>query len=84
MTRPAIAVVLSGFPRYSETFALEEVTALERDGWDGDWYRRGYYDDGTPLGSYTSDECRIDSIAQSWACFPALRIQRVHCARWPR
>ncbi|HEX5613386.1 MAG TPA: glycosyl transferase, partial [Burkholderiales bacterium] len=41
-------------------------TSLERDGWDGDWYRRGYYDDGTPLGSYTSDECRIDSIAQSW------------------
>ena len=41
-------------------------TSLERDGWDGDWYRRGYYDDGTPLGSCTSDECRIDSIAQSW------------------
>ena len=41
-------------------------TSLERDGWDGEWYRRGYYDDGTPLGSYTSDECRIDSIAQSW------------------
>ncbi len=42
-------------------------TSLERDGWDGEWYRRGYYDDGTPLGSYTSDECRIDSIAQSWS-----------------
>jgi cyclic beta-1,2-glucan synthetase len=42
-------------------------TSLERDGWDGDWYRRGFYDDGTPLGSYTSDECRIDSIAQSWS-----------------
>jgi cyclic beta-1,2-glucan synthetase len=41
--------------------------ALERDGWDGEWYRRGYYDDGTPLGSATSDECRIDSIAQSWS-----------------
>ena len=41
--------------------------ALERDGWDGDWYRRGYFDDGTPLGSGTSDECRIDSIAQSWS-----------------
>ncbi len=41
--------------------------ALERDGWDGDWYRRGYFDDGTPLGSATSDECRIDSIAQSWS-----------------
>jgi cyclic beta-1,2-glucan synthetase len=35
--------------------------------WDGEWYRRGYFDDGTPLGSAQSDECRIDSIAQSWA-----------------
>jgi cyclic beta-1,2-glucan synthetase len=35
--------------------------------WDGDWYRRAYYDDGSPLGSTQNDECRIDSIAQSWA-----------------
>jgi len=41
--------------------------ALEQDGWDGRWYRRGYFDSGTPLGSSTSDECRIDSIAQSWS-----------------
>lgn len=41
-------------------------TALERDGWDGDWYRRAYFDDGTPLGSASNPECRIDSIAQSW------------------
>ena len=41
--------------------------ALETSGWDGEWFRRGYYDDGTPLGSATSAECRIDSIAQSWA-----------------
>jgi cyclic beta-1,2-glucan synthetase len=41
--------------------------ALERKAWDGEWYRRGYFDDGTPLGSAASDECRIDSIAQSWA-----------------
>ncbi len=41
--------------------------ALEREAWDGDWYRRGYFDDGTALGSVASDECRIDSIAQSWA-----------------
>ena len=40
--------------------------SLEREAWDGDWYRRGYFDDGTPLGSAASDECRIDSIAQSW------------------
>ncbi len=42
-------------------------TSLERDGWDGDWYRRGFFDDGTPFGSSANDECRIDSIAQSWA-----------------
>ena len=41
--------------------------ALEEHGWDGNWYRRGYFDDGTPLGSAASEECRIDSIAQSWA-----------------
>ena len=40
--------------------------ALERDGWDGEWYRRAYFDDGTPLGSAQDAECRIDSIAQSW------------------
>jgi cyclic beta-1,2-glucan synthetase len=40
--------------------------ALERDGWDGEWYRRAYFDDGTPLGSVQDTECRIDSIAQSW------------------
>jgi cyclic beta-1,2-glucan synthetase len=41
--------------------------AVERDAWDGGWYRRGYYDDGSPLGSSESEEDRIDSIAQSWA-----------------
>ena len=46
-------------------FALQQ--AIEREAWDGDWYRRGYFDDGTPLGSVASDECRIDAIAQSWA-----------------
>ncbi len=40
--------------------------ALER-AWDGGWYLRAYFDDGTPLGSHTQAECRIDSIAQSWA-----------------
>jgi len=40
--------------------------ALELQGWDGDWYRRAYFDDGTPLGSAANAECRIDSIAQSW------------------
>ena len=38
-----------------------------QDAWDGDWYKRAYFDDGTPLGSAQNDECRIDSIAQTWA-----------------
>jgi len=41
--------------------------AIERDGWDGAWYRRGTYDDGALLGSASAQECRIDNIAQSWA-----------------
>jgi cyclic beta-1,2-glucan synthetase len=41
--------------------------SLEAEAWDGEWYRRAFFDDGTPLGSARSDECRIDSIAQSWA-----------------
>lgn len=41
-------------------------TALEKEAWDGAWYRRAYFDDGTPLGSAANSECRIDSIAQSW------------------
>jgi cyclic beta-1,2-glucan synthetase len=40
---------------------------LEEHGWDGAWYRRAYFDDGTPLGSAANAECQIDSIAQSWA-----------------
>jgi cellobiose phosphorylase len=41
--------------------------SIERDGWDGQWYRRAYFDDGSLLGSATNTECRIDSIAQSWS-----------------
>ena len=37
--------------------------------WDGNWYRRAYFDDGTPLGSAQNEECRIDSLTQSWAVF---------------
>jgi cyclic beta-1,2-glucan synthetase len=40
---------------------------LEQNGWDGEWYRRAYFDDGSPLGSASNPECRIDSIAQSWS-----------------
>lgn len=47
------------------------VQAVEAAGWDGQWYRRAYYDDGTPMGSATNDECQIDSIAQSWSVISA-------------
>ena len=40
---------------------------IEQQGWDGGWYRRAYFDDGTPLGSASNAECQIDSIAQSWS-----------------
>jgi cyclic beta-1,2-glucan synthetase len=59
--------------RNDESFAARCRTEAERLrekldlAWDGDWYRRAYYDDGTALGSAQNDECRIDSIAQSWA-----------------
>ncbi len=41
--------------------------SLNANGWDGQWFRRAYFDDGRPLGSRESQECRIDSIAQSWS-----------------
>lgn len=52
--------------RYSELgdFVKEN---LEKNAWDGSWYRRAYFDDGTPLGSSENDECKIDSLSQSWA-----------------
>ena len=43
------------------------VAAVESSAWDGEWYRRAYYDDGAPLGSHVNNECQIDSIAQSWS-----------------
>jgi cyclic beta-1,2-glucan synthetase len=54
--------------------------ALEAHAWDGQWYRRAWFDDGTPLGSTESEECRIDSLSQSWsvlsgAAAPARRQQ---------
>jgi cellobiose phosphorylase len=54
------------YNRYGEA-AAAIVTAIENEGWDGSWYRRAYFDDGTPLGSAQNFECRIDAIAQSWS-----------------
>jgi cellobiose phosphorylase len=59
--------------RGDEAFALEcreearKLAAnIEAHAWDGAWYRRAYFDDGTPLGSHENEECQIDSISQSW------------------
>jgi len=48
-------------------YRVRLANALEAGGWDGAWYRRAYYDDGTPLGCDGDPECRIDALAQSWA-----------------
>jgi cyclic beta-1,2-glucan glucanotransferase len=58
-----------GEPMRAETWRLHVSAlkaAIEREAWDGEWYRRAYFDDDTPLGSAKNEECRIDSIAQSW------------------
>jgi cyclic beta-1,2-glucan synthetase len=73
-----LCTVLSAFAPLCERYEMTERSkrfgqhmanlkkGLEQ-AWDGDWYRRAYFDDGTPLGSAQNDECRIDSIAQTWA-----------------
>ena len=52
--------------------ALTLRTNIENNSWDGDWYRRAYFDDGTPLGSANNEECKIDSISQSWSVLSGL------------
>ncbi len=47
--------------------ATSVIEAVEHTAWDGAWYRRAYFDDGTPLGTREADECQIDAIAQAWA-----------------
>ncbi len=55
------------FAERCEGEASQLCTSIERHGWDGKWYRRAYFDDGTPLGSASNAECQIDSVSQSWA-----------------
>jgi cellobiose phosphorylase len=55
------------FAESCEKEAAELRRNIEKHGWDGEWYRRAYFDDGSPLGSSVNPECRIDSIAQSWS-----------------
>jgi cellobiose phosphorylase len=55
------------FAERCQTEAANVQRNIEASGWDGEWYRRAYFDDGSPLGSASSPECQIDSIAQSWS-----------------
>jgi len=55
------------FARRCDQERAELAANIELHGWDGEWYRRAYFDDGSPLGSARNSECRIDSVAQSWA-----------------
>ncbi len=57
---------LQRLARYQEII-INLTENIEKNAWDGSWYRRAYYDDGSPLGSIANTECQIDSIAQSWA-----------------
>ncbi|HLA07388.1 MAG TPA: protein ndvB, partial [Anaerolineales bacterium] len=70
LTNFAEVCELMGDHKRTEDYRSQADTilkALEATGWDGEWYRRAYYDDGSTLGSAEDNECRIDSIAQSWA-----------------
>lgn len=55
------------FASRCEAEAAQLRQHIAKSGWDGEWYRRAYFDDGTPLGSSTNPECKIDSISQSWS-----------------
>lgn len=54
--------------------------SLEREAWDGRWYRRAFFDDGQPLGSASNEECQIDSIAQTWAVMAQAQPERTQAA----
>ena len=66
-SRSASGAATANARRATATYQAALRAALEAAAWDGAWYRRAYYDDGTPLGSATNDECRIDALAQAWA-----------------
>jgi cellobiose phosphorylase len=55
-----------GFAEECRAEAAKLAENVEKNAWDGQWYRRAYFDDGTPLGSHENEECQIDSISQSW------------------
>ena len=59
------------FLRHGGSGRLQLRTAIEDVAWDGDWYLRGFFDNGAPLGSHVNEEARIDSLPQSWAVISA-------------
>jgi len=66
----AETAVLHNDPLFSETCKNEAKKLkenIDKHAWDGEWYKRAWFDDGIPLGSKTNEECKIDSIAQSWS-----------------
>jgi cellobiose phosphorylase len=70
LTRFAELAVRRGDATFSErcqSAAAQLRQSIEENGWDGEWYRRAYFDDGSPLGSASNPECQIDSVAQSWS-----------------
>src|SRR5690349_8388593 len=57
----------SAFAEYCQKQARQLQENVELHGWDGQWYRRAYFDGGEPLGSHSDRECQIDSLPQSWS-----------------
>lgn len=69
------------FARELEKERAALQNSLEENAWDGEWYLRAFYDDGTKLGSRENDECRIDSVSQSWSVISkAASKERAHSA----
>ena len=69
VTARKFAALIGGHAAEQLALAADRCTRAAEAAWDGAWYRRGYYDDGQPLGSEKSGECRIDAIAQAFAAF---------------
>ena len=81
ITARKFAALVGGHAAEQLTLAADHCTRAAEDAWDGAWYRRGYYDDGRPLGSAESNECRIDAIAQAFAALDTHADRgRVHTA----
>lgn len=81
VTARKFAALIGGHAAEQLTLAADRCTRAAEAAWDGAWYRRGYYDDGQPLGSEKSGECRIDAIAQAFAAFDTHAAPaHVHCA----